>query len=102
MTHEHSLAICSLVTETRGDGERHAESDRKQRLKKSTSAFLRITRIARAAGCDLKQVSNADPIAALKPLTLPFQGAVPRTGGAPQRVDQNRETETAHGPRRRP
>ena len=70
------------------------------------SHFQRITRVARAAGCDLEQVSDTDLIAALKALTLPlqggpFQGAAAGTGGAPQRADEGRETETAHGQRRR-
>jgi hypothetical protein len=66
------------------------------------SHFQRITRVARAAGCDLEQVSDADLIAALKALNQPFQGAAAGTNGAPQRADQSRETETAHGQRPKP
>ena len=64
------------------------------------SHFQRITRVARAAGCDLEQVSDADLIAALKALTQPFQGAAAGISGAPQRADEGRETETAHAQRR--
>jgi len=66
------------------------------------SHFQRITRVARAAGCDLEQVSDADLIAALKALTQPFHGAAVGTAGAPQRTDESFEAETAHGQRRRP
>ena len=65
------------------------------------SHFQRITRVARAAGCDLEQVNDADLIAALKALTQPFQGTAVGTSGTPQRADEGRETETAHGQRRR-
>ena len=38
------------------------------------SHFQRITRVARAAGCDLAGVSDADLTAALKALAIPFRG----------------------------
>ena len=65
------------------------------------SHFQRITRVARAAGCDLEQVSDADLIAALKALTQPFQGAAAGTSGAPRGTNESGETETANGQRRR-
>ena len=71
------------------------------------SHFQRITRVARAAGCDLEQVSDTDLIAALKALTSsiqggPFPGAAPGSPGAAQRAGESFEAETAHGQRRRP
>ena len=69
------------------------------------SHFQRITRVARAAGCDLEQVSDADLIAALKALALPFQGgpfqgAAVGASGAPTRADKSFQEERAHGERR--
>ena len=88
----------------RADKEIAALEHRKTHVQ--ASHFQRITRVARAAGCDLEQVSDTDLIAALKALTSsiqggPFQSAATGTSSAPQRADQSAETETAHGQRRR-
>jgi hypothetical protein len=94
----------------RAEKEIAALQQRKTRVQ--ASHFQRITRVAKAAGCDLAHVSDADLIAALKALTLPFQGGpfhsgpfqgeAAHTPGTPQRAHENRETETAHGHRRSP
>ena len=82
-----------------------ALEQRKTRVQ--ASHFQRITRVARAAGCDLAHVSDTDLIAALKALAVPFhsapfQGRAADTAGAPQRANENRETETTHGQRLEP
>ena len=84
----------------RADKEIAALEQRKTHVQ--ASHFQRITRVARAAGCDLEQVSDADLIAALKALTGSFPGGALGTAGAAQRADESGETETAHGQRRRP
>jgi hypothetical protein len=64
------------------------------------SHFQRITRVARDAGCDLAGISDADLIAALKALALPFRGADAGPLRAAQHADQNPEVEVPHGKRR--
>jgi hypothetical protein len=66
------------------------------------SHFQRITRVARAAGCDLEQVSDTDLIAALKALNAPFQGRTAETAAAPRGTDESRETEVPSGKRPEP
>ena len=86
----------------RAEKEIAALEQRKTRVQ--ASHFQRITRVAKAAGCDLAQVSDTDLIAALKALNIPFpgpfQGQAALPAGAPQRANESPETETAHGQRR--
>jgi hypothetical protein len=81
----------------RADKEIAALEQRKTHVQ--ASHFQRITRVARAAGCDLEQVSDSDLIAALKALNAPFQGRAIEPPAAPRGTDESRETEAPSGKR---
>ena len=94
--------IDATIETIRARAEKEIAALEQRKTHVQASHFQRITRVARAAGCDLEQVSDADLIAALKALTQPFQGAAAGASGAPTRADQSFEEESAHGQRLKP
>ena len=91
--------IDTTIAAIRARAEKEIAALEQRKTKVQASHFQRITRVAKAAGCDLEQVNDADLIAALKALTAPFQGPAAHPVGAAQGADESRETETAHGQR---
>ena len=92
--------IDATIEAIRAKAEKEVAALEQRKTRVQASHFQRIMRVARAAGCDLEQVSDADLIAALKALTQPFQGPAAGAASAPQRANEVGETETAHGQRR--
>lgn len=92
--------IDATIEAIRAKAEKEIAALEQRKTHVQASHFQRITRVARAAGCDLAQVSDADLIAALKALNAPFQGQAPGTPATAQRASENGETETAHVQRR--
>ena len=92
--------IDAAIETVRARAEKEIAALEQKKTHVQASHFQRITRVARDAGCDLAGVSDADLIAALKALSVPFRS--PETGpvGAPQRTDTSPEAETPHGKRR--
>ena len=92
--------IDATIEAIRARAEKEIAALEQRKTRVQASHFQRITRVAKAAGCDLAQVSDTDLIAALKALTTPFQGPAAHPAGTPQRANESPETETAHGQRR--
>ena len=92
--------IDATIEAIRARSEKEIAALEQRKTRVQASHFQRITRVAKAAGCDLAQVNDADLIAALKALTTPFQGPAAHTAEPPQRTNESPETETAHGQRR--
>ncbi|MGE0854136.1 MAG: hypothetical protein AB7O44_31755 [Hyphomicrobiaceae bacterium] len=92
--------IDATIEAIRAKAEKEIAALEQRKTHVQASHFQRITRVARAAGCDLAQVSDADLIAALKALNATFQGQATGTAGAAQRTNESGEAETTHGQRR--
>ena len=92
--------IDATIEAIRAKAEKEIAALEQRKTRVQASHFQRITRVAKAAGCDLAQVSDTDLIAALKALNAPFQSQAANPAGTPQRANEGPETETAHGQRR--
>ena len=96
--------IDATIEAIRAKAEKEIAALEQRKTRVQASHFQRITRVAKAAGCDLARVSDTDLIAALKALTTPFpgpfQGQAAHPAGAPQRANESLEKETAHDQRR--
>ncbi len=89
--------IDATIAAIRARADKEIAALEQRRTRMQASHFQRITRVAKAVGCDLAHVSDADLTAALRALAAPFQGQAAHTAGAPPRADKGRASETAHG-----
>ena len=98
------VEIDATIETIRGKAEKEIAALEQRKTRVQASHFQRITRVAKAAGCDLAQIRDADLIAALKALSTPFpgpfQGQAAHPDGAAQRTNESDKTETAHDQRR--
>ena len=98
--------IDATIEAIRARAEKEIAALEQRKTRVQASHFQRITRVAKAAGCDLAQVSDTDLIAALKALSStfpgPFQGQAAHPAGTSQRANESPEKETAHDQRLKP
>ena len=97
--------IDATIAAIRARAEKEIAALEQRKTRVQASHFQRITRVAKAAGCDLAHINDADLIAALKALNAPFHGAfhgqAAQPVGTPQCANESLEEETAHDQRRR-
>ena len=92
--------IDTTIAAIRARAEKEIAALEQRKTRVQASHFQRITRVAKAAGCDLAQIKDADLIVALKALNVPFQGQAAHPDGAPVCTNESDKTETAHDQRR--